>query len=89
LLLMISPCRWDWLRKRRVAVLGADGEAFPVPIQEYVEDERGATLIEMLRHRIEVEPFNLAATLIFICAILHTFMAPRILRRVAPLQARA
>jgi hypothetical protein len=64
----------------RVAVLGEDGEAFPVPLEEYAADERGATLMEILTHRIEVEPFNIAATLIFALAIIHTFMAPRILR---------
>lgn len=33
----------------------------------------------MLKNRIKQEPFNLVATLIFIVAILHTFMASKFL----------
>jgi hypothetical protein len=58
----------------------AEGPAFPVPIESYVAEEKNATLGEILRHRVEVEPFNAVATLIFFCAILHTFLSPRIQR---------
>ncbi len=45
---------------------------FPVPIQEYEKVEGlGATLAA----RIKRDPFNLAATMIFVLAILHTFSA--------------
>ena len=77
---LIAPTQELSAATGRVAVVGPDGEQFPLPIQEYIEEERGATLGEILRHRIEVEPFNLVASLIFLCAILHTFMAPRILK---------
>jgi len=33
-------------------------------------------MIEVLRSRIQADPFNLAATAIFLLAILHTFLAP-------------
>lgn len=54
--------------------------AFPLPLEAYVRGEQGATLGQVLRHRMEVEPFNLVATLIFVCAIVHTFAAPKILK---------
>ncbi|MBK1834192.1 putative Na+/H+ antiporter [Roseibacillus ishigakijimensis] len=51
---------------------------FPIPTYElpteYNEDDSmklGATLVA----RVKADPFNLVATLIFICAIAHTFMA--------------
>ena len=54
---------------------------FPRPLASYAEDglENGAGLWAILKHRVEVEPFNLAASIIFLCAILHTFAAPKIL----------
>lgn len=61
-------------------ILGPDGQFFPLPLESYLVEESGATLWQVLRHRAEVEPFNVAATLIFGLAILHTFIAPRILR---------
>lgn len=45
---------------------------FPVPVKEYEKvDGLGATLSS----RIKKDPFNLVATIIFVCAILHTFAA--------------
>ena len=49
---------------------------FPVPLSAYAAAEREMTLSQKLAHRIDVDPFNLAASLIFLLAILHTFMAP-------------
>ncbi len=51
--------------------------AFPVELETYAKDESGATLVEILRHRIEVEPFNLVATLVFILAVVHTFFTAK------------
>ena len=45
---------------------------FPVPLDGY-EDARGSSIIEIIRSRIVREPFNLAALLIFVLAIVHTF----------------
>lgn len=52
-------------------------EAFPVPIETYVVDETNSTLWEILRHRVEVEPFNLVATILFVLAVIHTFLTAR------------
>lgn len=51
---------------------------FPIPA-EYSEEVDGG-LMDILQARIKEDPFNLAATIIFICAILHTFMASFFLR---------
>ncbi len=52
--------------------------AFPLPLSEYADrkpDAPAQPLKEKLEGRAKVEPFNVAATVIFICAILHTFLA--------------
>ena len=48
-------------------------EKFPLPLEKY-EDE-SMQLIQMMKHRITDNPFNLVASLIFFFAICHTFMA--------------
>lgn len=50
---------------------------FPIPLRVYAPAEKGMGLWQKLCHRVEVDNFNLAATLIFLFAILHTFLAPR------------
>ena len=49
---------------------------FPLHIHSY-GDAQITDLWNILKHRVEVNPFNLIATLIFFCAIIHTFMATR------------
>lgn len=61
-------------------VVGGDGQPFPLPLDSYARTGQGGSLWQVLQHRIAVEPFNLVATIIFFLAILHTFIAPRILR---------
>jgi len=51
---------------------------FPIPLRLYAQEEAGMGLWQKLCHRVEVDPFNLAATIIFFLAILHTFLAPKI-----------
>lgn len=51
---------------------------FPIPLEEYRAAEEGMSLWEKLVHRVEVDPFNLAVTIIFFLAVLHTFLAPKI-----------
>ncbi len=46
---------------------------FPKPIETYPSAEGG--IIETLKTRATLEPFNVAASLIFLLAILHTFAA--------------
>ena len=49
---------------------------FPLALSSYAAAEEGMTLWQKLSHRVEVDPFNLAATLIFLLAIIHTFLTP-------------
>lgn len=59
--------------------------SFPLPQSAYVEPERTMAetlgrpldLLEILAVRIAEDPFNLAATLLFFCAIVHTFFCAR------------
>lgn len=55
----------------------ADGSrqyaAFPIPPEKYPAVQGG--LREILKSRVETDPFNLAATIIFALAVLHTFAA--------------
>lgn len=50
--------------------------AFPPPLHAY-GDAGSASLLQTLQHRIAAEPFNLVATIIFLLAIAHTFLAAR------------
>jgi hypothetical protein len=45
--------------------------AFPKPLDTYAKGDEG--LMEALKARVAVEPFNLAASVIFLLAIVHTF----------------
>lgn len=52
---------------------GGGGGNFPLPLNSY-----GDSMMELgqkLLHRIDMDPFNLVATLIFLFAIIHTFLA--------------
>ena len=46
---------------------------FPPALETY-NDAHMSSLWEVLRHRIQVQPFNLWATLLFLGAIIHTFL---------------
>lgn len=46
----------------------------PVPLESY-NDADVSNVLDILVHRVEAEPFNLAATVIFLCAVVHAFMA--------------
>lgn len=63
------------------ATAAASGVAasFPLPLSEYPPQDT-ANLWHTLVQRASFEPFNLVATALFLCAILHTFMAPVFLR---------
>ena len=50
--------------------------AFPRALSSY-PDPSGQSIVETLRQRVEIEPFNAVATAIFVLAILHTFAAAR------------
>jgi hypothetical protein len=53
-------------------------EAFPLPLDRYAGEE-GLGLWQVLAGRAAADPLNLAATTIFLLAILHTFLAPSLL----------
>jgi hypothetical protein len=50
---------------------------FPPSLESYTGEE-GRSLLEVLAGRVQAEPLNLVATILFALAILHTFLAPRI-----------
>ena len=51
---------------------------FPRPINTYLGEEKMG-MLEMVVRRFQVEPFNLIATLIFLLAIVHTFLTSKFL----------
>ena len=50
--------------------------SFPLPLNSY-QHAADASLVQVLLDRISQSPFNLAASLVFLGAILHTFLAPK------------
>jgi hypothetical protein len=50
---------------------------FPRSLDGY-QDESAWGLLDVLVNRIKAEPFNLIATLIFVAAIIHTFLSSRL-----------
>src|SRR3954471_19338930 len=52
---------------------------FPRPLASY-QPSLTAPMWQVLRERIQAEPFNLTATVIFFLAIVHTFLAPMFIR---------
>jgi hypothetical protein len=57
----------------------SEGEAsadFPPSLESY-EDADLDSIPQILAHRVQLVPFNLVATLMFFCAIVHTFMASK------------
>jgi hypothetical protein len=75
-----------------VAVAAAPGPVdqaapFPPALESY-GDADAPSLGALLAGRIHTEPFNLVATVIFLLAIIHTFLAPQILHLSHALQRR-
>jgi hypothetical protein len=52
---------------------------FPKALEEYHDDETPG-LLQKLIGRVKVEPFNLVGTVIFLCAILHTFLTSKFMQ---------
>lgn len=50
---------------------------FPLPLESYGDGEGGGSVLEVMKGRIAAEPFNLVATVIFLLAIIHTFLTAR------------
>ncbi len=57
----------------------SDYPKIPMPLEDY-HDEEIEGLMGKLVYRIQADPFNLVATLIFVLAIMHTFMASTFLK---------
>ena len=71
-----------------LAAAGAAPAApFPRPLTDYPEPLNGS-ILQVLRERASLEPFNVVATLIFFLAIAHTFLAPKIVSLAHRLDAR-
>ncbi len=58
---------------------------FPLPLNQYAHTE-GAGLWQVLVERVQADPFNLLASVLFLLAILHTFLAPTLLKLAHRLQ---
>ncbi len=50
---------------------------FPMSLESY-DDAHLESIPQILLHRIRTEPFNLIATILFLLAIIHTFMASKL-----------
>ena len=67
-----------WAHASAPEAAHADAPEFPRTLESY--DDAGAEGIgAILANRIRQEPFNLVASLIFLCAIVHTFLTSRFL----------
>ena len=55
-----------------------DAKAFPRSLDSY-NDANVDSIFAILINRVKQEPFNLIATLIFLCAIIHTFLTSKFL----------
>lgn len=58
------------------ATTSAPAQPFPIPLDQYGTPP-GAGLLEVIKHRATVDPFNVVATVIFFLAIIHTFLASK------------
>jgi hypothetical protein len=61
---------------------GASTEQAPLPFPRSLDsyNDTGVTdVLAILQNRIKQEPFNLVASIIFLCAIIHTFMTSKFL----------
>ena len=61
-----------------VSAAHTETTSFPHPLDDYADSEID-TIFGKLQYRIQAEPFNLVATLIFLLAILHTFLSSKLL----------
>ena len=70
-----------------VRMQSADDSPFPLPLTEYAAAPDGS-LFDVLAYRIDADPFNAVATLIFLLAVVHTFVSARFIDAARRLQHR-
>ena len=68
-LLLAAPAAW--------AAPAAPAAPFPRELSTYA-DPAATGMMDVIKARALAEPFNVVATIIFILAVLHTFVAPKI-----------
>jgi hypothetical protein len=60
----------------QAAIAGEQAVNFPTPLESYA-DGQVTNVAQKLLGRIQADPFNLVATVIFVAAIMHTFLAAK------------
>jgi hypothetical protein len=69
---------WLLLGSSAIAASPPEGtRTFPLPIESYRDEGINSTVGKLVR--VRVEPLNLVAALVFLCAIIHTFLARKFL----------
>jgi hypothetical protein len=54
-------------------------ESFPRELSSYAEPASSGGVWQVIKARAEAEPFNVVASVIFVLAVLHTFLSPKLL----------
>ena len=75
ILLLLSVGQIESVQAAPASPSGA-APVFPKPVEDY-HDEQIPGIMAKLVQRIQAEPFNLVGTLIFLGAIIHTFLASK------------
>jgi hypothetical protein len=75
ILLLLSVGQIESIQAAPASPSGA-APVFPKPVEDY-HDEQISGITAKLVQRIQAEPFNLVGTLIFIGAVIHTFLASK------------
>ena len=77
--LLLTLCLAVWSHNVLAAAPATSGHAeltFPKPLEQY-NDAGTSNLFQRLAQRVQADPANLFATIIFACAIVHTFLTAR------------
>jgi len=75
---LLCVCTFMCMSVALGASLDDSAASFPRPLDSY-NDAEIENVFSILSNRISQEPFNLVATIIFLCAIVHTFLASKFL----------
>lgn len=79
LLALLPAALWFVIPDMALAAGAPSNANFPPSFESYGDAEM-TDVGQILAHRITQVPFNLVATIIFVCAIIHTFMAAKFMR---------